>query len=89
MRCIKISILILVATLPGCIGLGARESFVEFPDGRKFRVKCQSDGRVKLKNGDVDLEVDNRGPTGQVWAAGTAALGKVYETAKSAVTEGK
>ena len=86
----RLALLALISlTLPGCIGLGARESYVEYPDGRKFRVKCQSDGRVKLKDGDVDIEVDNRGPTGQVWAAGTAALGKVYETAKGAVTEGK
>ena len=71
--------------LPGCIGLGARESSVKLPDGREYKVRCQSDGKVDYSDGTVKIAVDNRGPTGQVWAAGTAALGKSHELVKEAI----
>jgi hypothetical protein len=81
--------LVAIILLPGCVGLGSRESSVTYPDGRVYRIRCQSDGVVDFTQGDVKVKVDNRGPVGQVWAAGTAALGKVYSTAKEAVTKGE
>jgi len=68
--------------LTGCIGLGARESSVMAPNGQIYRVRCQSDGVVDFKNGDVAIKVDNRGPLGTVWAVGVASLGKVYDKVK-------
>lgn len=73
---------LLALFLPGCIGLGSRESSVTYPDGRVYKVRCQSDGVVDFTQGDVKLKVDNRGPVGQVWAAGTASLGKIYDKVK-------
>lgn len=83
------AVLLFTLAMGGCVGLGSRESSVTYPDGKVYRVRCQSDGMIDFQQGDVKVRVDNRGPTGQVWAAGTAALGKVYETAKGAVAEAK
>lgn len=77
--------LILIPLLTGCIGLGSRESSVTYPDGRVFKVRCQSDGMVDFVQGDVKVKVDNRGPVGTVWAAGVAALGKGAEIVKESV----
>jgi hypothetical protein len=85
----KLAVIFIALSLPGCVGLGSRESSVTYPDGRVYRIRCQSDGVVDFTQGDVKVKVDNRGPVGQVWAAGTAALGKVYSTAKEAVTKGE
>jgi len=80
---IKAALLIaLAAMLSGCMSLGGRTSYVEAPDGRMWKVRCQSDGKVAFKNSEVSLDVDNRGPLGQVWAAATASLGKVYDKVK-------
>jgi len=68
--------------LSSCISLGSRESSVTLSDGKTVRVRCQSDGVVDFTQGDIKVKVDNRGPVGQVWAAGTASLGKIYETVK-------
>jgi len=64
--------------LSGCVGLGSRKSSIEYSDGRWVKVLCQSDGRCVVKP-DGTVEVDNRGPLGQVWAAGTASIGKIYD----------
>ena len=74
--------LALVLTVSGCVGLGGRDSYVQTPDGKQYRVRCQSDGKVDFADGTVKLTVDNRGPLGQVWAAGTASLGKIYDRVK-------
>lgn len=84
MRKILICVVLL---LPGCIGLGSRESSVMYPDGRVFKVRCQSDGMVDFVQGDVKVKVDNRGPVGQVWAAGVAALSKTTEIVKEATRD--
>lgn len=76
------ALLLLVLFLPGCVGLGSRESSFTFSDGRAVVVRCQSDGRCTHKQGDQTVEVDNRGPLGQVWAAATASLGKIYDKVK-------
>ena len=68
--------------LPGCVGLGARESSVMTPNGQIYRVRCQSDGVVDYKDASVSIKVDNRGPLGQVWAAATASAGKIYDKVK-------
>ena len=67
----------------GCAGLGGRDSYVLTPDGKEYRVRCQSDGKIDFADGTVKLTVDNRGPLGQVWAAATASLGKVYDKIKN------
>lgn len=77
-------LLILLPLLTGCVGLGARESSVMYPDGRIFKVRCQSDGLIDFAQGDVKIRVDNRGPVGQVWAGAVAALGKGTEIVKEA-----
>lgn len=75
-------LLALTLTLPGCIGLGGRKSsFHTSEDGRTVTVICQSDGRCARKP-DGTVEVDNRGPLGQVWAAATASVGKIYDKIK-------
>jgi len=72
----------LAAMLSGCIGLGGRKSsFHTSEDGRTVTVICQSDGRCTRKP-DGTVEIDNRGPLGQVWAAATASLGKIYDKVK-------
>lgn len=76
------ALILLALILPGCVGLGGRESSVTYPDGRVYRVRCQSDGVISLKQGDVEIKVDNRGPLGTTWAAATASLGKVYDKVK-------
>jgi hypothetical protein len=86
---VKRALLAAIILLPGCVGLGSRESSVTYPDGRVYRIRCQSDGVVDFTQGDVKVRVDNRGPVSQVWAAATASLGKVYSTAKEAVTKGE
>ena len=68
--------------LTGCVGLGGRDSYVRTSDGREYLVRCQSDGKVEYTDGNVRIIVDNRGPLGQVWAAGTASLGKIYDKVK-------
>lgn len=77
-------LLLILPILTGCIGLGSRESSVMYPDGRIYKVHCQSDGMIDFKQGDISVKVDNRGPVGQVWAAGVAALGKGAEIVKEA-----
>lgn len=77
-----ITTIFLSLLLPGCVGLGGRTSYVKAPDGKVYEVRCQSDGKVSFKDGAVSIDVDNRGPLGQVWAAGTASLGKIYQTVK-------
>ena len=76
------AMILLVLLLPGCVGLGGRDSYVRAPDGKEYRVRCQSDGKVDYADGAVKITVDNRGPLGQVWAAGTASLGKIYDKVK-------
>jgi len=76
------SIVAVALLCSGCVGLGARESRVTMPDGKAYLIRCQSDGVVDFVQGDVKIKVDNRGPLGQVWAAATASLGKVYEAVK-------
>lgn len=76
------ALILLALFLPGCVGLGARESSVTAPNGQIYRVRCQSDGVVDFRDAAVQIRVDNRGPVGQVWAAGTASLGKVYDKVK-------
>ena len=78
------ALILLAILLPGCVGLGSRESSVTLPDGKLYKVRCQSDGKVDYSDGAVKIAVDNRGPTGQVWAAGTAALGKTHELIREA-----
>jgi len=78
------ALILLAIFLPGCVGLGSRESSVTLPDGKLYRVRCQSDGKVDYSDGVVKIAVDNRGPTGQVWAAGTAALGRTHALIKEA-----
>jgi len=78
MRAVAIMALLLC---PGCVGLGSRESSVTYPDGKIYRIRCQSDGMIDFVQGDVKVKVDNRGPLGQVWSAATAAAGKVYDVA--------
>jgi len=68
--------------LPGCVGLGARESSVMAPNGQIYRIRCQSDGVVDYRDTAVQIKVDNRGPLGTVWAVGVASLGKVYDKVK-------
>lgn len=76
------SIVAVALLCTGCVGLGARQSSVTLPSGQRYLIHCQSDGVVDFVQGDVKIKVDNRGPLGQVWAAATASLGKVYETVK-------
>ena len=78
------ALILLALMLHGCVGLGARESSVMLPDGKLYRVRCQSDGKLDYSDGVVKIAVDNNGPVGQVWAAGTAALGKTHELIKEA-----
>jgi len=77
---VKRLLLAFIILLPSCVGLGARRSSFEYSDGRKVVVYCQSDGKCQ----DGNVIVDNRGPVGQVWAAGVAALGRTAEIAKEA-----
>lgn len=79
-----VALLALLLLLPGCVGLGGRKSSFKFSDGTTVEVLCQSDGRCTHKQGDRTVEVDNRGPLGQVWAAATASLGKIYDRLKDA-----
>ena len=74
--------LLLALSLTSCIGLGARRISFEYSDGRKVIVYCQSDGRCQ----DGNVIIDNRGPLAAVWAAGTAALGRVYDRIKDEPT---
>jgi len=85
----RFSFILVAMLIPGCVGLGSRESSVTLPDGRIIRVRCQSDGVVDFTQGDIKVKVDNRGPLGAVWAAGVASLGKVYETVKGPGSEAK
>ena len=80
------SIITVTLLTTGCVGLGARESRVTMPDGKAYLIRCQSDGVVDFVQGDVKIKVDNRGPLGQVWAAATASLGKVYDKIKDEPT---
>lgn len=79
------ALILLALLLPGCVSLGSRKSSVTDPDGKVYTVMCQSDGVVDFTKGDVKIKVDNRGPLGQVLAAGTAALGKSHELVKEAI----
>lgn len=85
---LEMVILVIIAfcilTLTGCVGLGSRESAITYPDGRVYKIRCQSDGMVDFSQGDVKVKVDNRGPVGQVWASAVAALGKASEAIKEA-----
>lgn len=84
------SIVAVALICTGCVGLGARQSSVTLPSGQRYLIHCQSDGVVDFVQGDVKIKVDNRGPLGQVWAAATASLGKVYDKIKDEpVTEVK
>jgi len=65
--------------LTGCIGLGTRESSVLLPDGKIYKVRCQSDGKVDYDDGAVKITVDNRGPAGQVFGAAGAAVMRAKE----------
>ena len=76
------ALVLLALLLPGCAGLGGRTSSVTLPNGHKIEIRCQSDGVVDFAQGDIKVKVDNRGPLGQVWAAGTASLGKIYDKIK-------
>jgi hypothetical protein len=76
---VKWVLLAAIVLLPGCIGLGGRVSTVTMPDGKAYRVVCQSDGRVKYKDGTVEIEVDNRGPAGQVLGAAANAVARVKD----------
>lgn len=76
------SLILLVLMLPGCMSLGGRTSYVEAPDGKVWKLRCQSDGKLSYKDGAVSIDVDNRGPLGQVWAAATASVGKIYDKIK-------
>jgi len=62
--------------LTGCASLGQRESSVTLPAGDVYKVRCQSDGALKYRNGEVSIEVDNRGRQGLFESVfGTMALG--------------
>lgn len=73
--------------LAGCAGLGGRRSSVTLPDGKRIEMICQSDGVLEYTQGDIKVRVDNRGPLGQVWAAATASLNKIYDKLKDAPVE--
>lgn len=48
-------------TLTGCSTFGGRVSYVETPDGKRYKVRAQHDARVSYKDAAVQIEVDNRG----------------------------
>lgn len=59
-----------------CATWGSREATVLLPNGNRYVVTCQSDGQLKYKQGEVSIEVDNRGrPSFIEQVLGTAVLG--------------
>lgn len=75
----RVAVAAVTLLITGCVGLGARQSSVTLPSGQRYLIHCQSDGVVDFTQGDVKIKVDNRGPTGQVWAAGVGVLGRVVD----------
>ena len=64
MKYLYIMILCLSLASCGSKSSGYKETYVITPQGEKYVVGMKSDGHVKVKKGEWDVEIDNRGGKG-------------------------